>query len=212
MGLGEEDKRNLRLLKHHSIVSDKYLGTVNNMEKNNESGKRKPQKPNKQKKENKPTLVQEPVNKSQQNDVNDLEVAKKMLKIYQSASDRNLEFNLTLESVRKLLSYPTCYYTNKKFEDDGPNSRSFDRVDSAKGYIEGNVVACTIDINGKKSNLSFEEIECIYKKIIAHKSGHNKVKVERESQIKESQITEIKIEYPEPNPGYIEGNETASQV
>lgn len=177
------------------------------MEKNNESGKRRPQKPNKQKKENKPAPVQEQINKPHQNEVNDLEVAKKMLKIYQSASDRNLEFNLTLESVRKLLSYPTCYYTNKKFEDDGPNSRSFDRVDSAKGYVEGNVVACTIDINGKKSNLSFEEIECIYKKIIAHKSNQSKPVRERESQ-----ITEIKIEDPEVDSGYIEGNETTPQV
>jgi len=99
-------------------------------------------------------------------DVSDLEVAKKMLKIYQSAQDRKLKFDLSFESVKKLLSYQTCYYTNRKFEEDGQFSRSFDRVDSAKGYVEGNVVACTIDINGKKSNLSMEEIECIYHKLI----------------------------------------------
>jgi hypothetical protein len=99
-------------------------------------------------------------------DVSDLEVAKKMLKIYQSAQDRKLKFDLSFESVKKLLSHQTCYYTNRKFEEDGQFSRSFDRVDSAKGYIEGNVVACTIDINGKKSNLSMEEIECIYNRLI----------------------------------------------
>ena len=99
-------------------------------------------------------------------DVSDLEVAKKMLKIYQSAQDRKLKFDLSFESVKKLLSYQTCYYTNRKFDEDGQFSRSFDRVDSAKGYVEGNVVACTIDINGKKSNLSMEEIECIYNKLI----------------------------------------------
>ena len=92
-----------------------------------------------------------------------------MLKIYQSAADRKLEFNLSFESVKKLLSYQTCYYTNKKFEDDGPFSRSFDRIDSSKGYIENNVVACTVDINGKKSNLSFDEIECLYKKLSSAK-------------------------------------------
>lgn len=102
-------------------------------------------------------------------EVSDLEVAKKMLKIYQSAADRKLEFNLSFESVKKLLSYQTCYYTNKKFEDDGPFSRSFDRIDSSKGYIENNVVACTVDINGKKSNLSFDEIECLYKKLSSAK-------------------------------------------
>ena len=37
-------------------------------------------------------------------EVSDLEVAKKMLKIYQSAADRKLEFNLSFESVKKLLS------------------------------------------------------------------------------------------------------------
>jgi hypothetical protein len=99
-------------------------------------------------------------------EISDLEVAKKMIKIYQSAVDRKLKFDLSFESVKKLLTYPTCFYTNKKFEEDGPFQRSFDRVDSSKGYVEGNVVACTVDINGKKSNLSFDEIECLYKKLV----------------------------------------------
>jgi hypothetical protein len=124
-------------------------------------------------------------------EINDLEVAKKMLKIYQSAADRKLEFNLSFESVKKLLSYQTCYYTNRKFEDEGNYSRSFDRVDSAKGYIEGNVVACTVDINGKKSNLSFEEIECIYKKISPFKEKSQKsVEAEKFSEVIAVQITQ----------------------
>jgi hypothetical protein len=98
-------------------------------------------------------------------DVSDLEVAKKMLKIYQSAQDRKLKFDLSFESVRKLLSYPACYYTNKPFEEEGAFARSFDRIDSSEGYVENNVVACTVDINGKKSNLTFEEIECLYNKL-----------------------------------------------
>ena len=101
--------------------------------------------------------------------VSDLEVAKKMLKIFQSAVDRKLEFNLNFESVKKLLSYTNCYYTNKRFEEEGNYARSFDRVDSSKGYVEGNVVACTVDINGKKSNLTPEEIECLYKKLVVPK-------------------------------------------
>lgn len=108
---------------------------------------------------------QDPIKREKQ-DNNDLEVAKKMLKINQSAIDRNLEFNLKFESVKKLMSYSTCYYTDRKFESDGNYSRSFDRIDTSKGYVEGNVVACTIDINGKKSNLSLDEIECLYKKLI----------------------------------------------
>ena len=134
-------------------------------------------------------------------DITDLEVAKKMLKIYQSAQDRKLEFDLSFESVKKLLSYQTCYYTNRKFDDDGQFSRSFDRVDSAKGYIEGNVVACTVDINGKKSNLSMEEIECIYNKLV---KAVPKKKTVEEPQIEiEIQITQNEEQPKEEQPGDI---------
>ena len=70
----------------------------------------------------------------------DVEVAKKLLNIYQSAMDRKLEFNLSFESVKTLLKFPTCYYTGRKFDSDGPFARSIDRIDSSKGYVEGNVV------------------------------------------------------------------------
>jgi len=148
-----------------------------------------------EKKNTKPKKINQPKPKlaflQESTEINDLEVAKKMLKIYQSAADRKLEFNLSFESVKKLLSYQTCYYTNRKFEDEGNYSRSFDRVDSAKGYIEANVVACTVDINGKKSNLSFEEIECIYKKISPFKEKSQKsVEAEKFSEVIAVQITQ----------------------
>ena len=98
-------------------------------------------------------------------DITDLEVARKMLKIFQSAQDRKLEFDLSFQTVKQLLSYPSCYYTGKHFEEEGMMARSFDRIDSDKGYVEGNVVACTVDINSKKSNLTFEEIETLYHKL-----------------------------------------------
>jgi hypothetical protein len=167
------------------------------MEKTNS----KPKKTNHPKQ--RPSLLQEST------EINDLEVAKKMLKIYQSAADRKLEFNLSFESVKKLLSYQTCYYTNKKFEEEGNFSRSFDRVDSAKGYIEGNVVACTVDINGKKSNLSFEEIECIYKKISPFKEkAHKPEKIEKSSEVVDVQISQQE----EPAVGYIENAESHTEI
>lgn len=163
----------------------------NNTKNKKQPNKHKPEQPKANKITKKPAPIQE---------VDDLEVAKKMLKIYQSASDRSLEFNLSLDSVRKLLNYPVCYYTGKKFENDGPYSRSFDRVDSAKGYVEGNVVACTIDINGKKSNLSFEEIECIYSKIMTHKS-----KISSKPSL--SEVTSVTIEpIGSDQDGYIDDN------
>ena len=99
----------------------------------------------------------------------DLEVAKKMLNIHQSAMDRKLEFDLSFESVRLILLEERCYYTGRVFEDEGIYSRSIDRIDSSKGYVEGNVVACTVDFNGKKSNLSIDEIEILYEKLVKPK-------------------------------------------
>lgn len=122
------------------------------------------------------------IDKTKKEEISDLEVAKKMLKIFQSSVDRKLEFDLSFESVKKLLSFNTCYYTNRKFEDDGPFARSFDRIDSSKGYIEENVVACTVDINGKKSNLSLDELECLYFKLINKKQKAGN-KVSRDNQV-----------------------------
>ena len=98
--------------------------------------------------------------------VSDLDVAKKLIKTSQHAKDRNLDFDLSFKTVKRLLEYRRCFYTNREFELDGPFARSFDRVDTLKGYIEGNVVACTIDINRKKADISIEEIELLYKKLI----------------------------------------------
>jgi hypothetical protein len=117
------------------------------------------------------------------NGVLDLDVAKKMLKIYQSAVDRSLEFDLSFETVKSLLLYPTCFYTGKIFEEEGAMARSFDRIDSNLGYVEGNVVACTVDINQKKANLSFEEIELLYFKlsgILKEKNIEETLNVEKE--------------------------------
>lgn len=113
--------------------------------------------------------VAPPPEEEPQDGIKDLEVAKKMLKIFQSANDRGLEYNLTFKTVRRLMNYRKCYYTGREFREDGPYSRSFDRVDSSRGYVEGNVVACTVDINQKKSNLTNEEITILYEKLVLKK-------------------------------------------
>jgi hypothetical protein len=92
----------------------------------------------------------------------DIVVAKKLVKLQQSALSRGLEFDLKFHTVRRLLEKKTCTFTKIPFEESGPLARSIDRIDSAKGYIEGNVVACTVEINGKKANLSIKEIQQIY--------------------------------------------------
>ena len=123
----------------------------------------------KKKKENLESPTTEPVEVKEvtkpKAPISDVEVAKKLVNIHSSAQSRNLEFNITFEYVKKLLEYTTCFYTNVQFTDDGPHARSFDRVDNDKGYVIGNVVACTVDINGKKNNLTIEEIICLHKKL-----------------------------------------------
>ncbi len=99
----------------------------------------------------------------------DLIVAKKLLQLKQSADSRSIEFDLSFYTVRRLLNAKKCYYTGTVFEESGPLARSIDRVDSSLGYLEGNVVACTIDINTKKSNITVEEIHQISRKIKEHK-------------------------------------------
>ena len=126
--------------------------------------------PDKLAQDNKPELSDRPTKSEPKKEpikpiISDVEVAKKLVNIHSSAQSRNLEFNLTFEYVKKLLEYNTCYYTNVIFTEDGGSARSFDRVDNDKGYVVGNVVACTIDINGKKNNLSIDEIVCLYKKL-----------------------------------------------
>lgn len=113
--------------------------------------------------------VAPPPEEEAQDSLKDLEVAKKMLKIFQSANDRNLDYDLSFKTVKRLMNYKKCYYTGREFREDGPYARSFDRVDSSKGYVEGNVVACTVDINQKKSNLSNEEITILYEKLVLKK-------------------------------------------
>lgn len=99
--------------------------------------------------------------------VTDYQVAKKMIQLKQSADSRSLEFDLKFATVKRLLNAKTCYYTGAKFTEEGPLARSIDRVDSARGYVNDNVVACSIEINGKKNNLSIEDITIMYKKIKA---------------------------------------------
>ncbi len=88
-----------------------------------------------------------------------------MVQLQQSATHRNLSFDLTFQTVKRLLTVEKCFYTGVEFEEEGPLSRSIDRVDTNEGYVEGNVVACTVDINGKKANLTNEEISLLYEQI-----------------------------------------------
>ncbi len=50
------------------------------------------------------------------------------------------------------------------FEKKGNLARSIDRVDPTKGYVDNNVVACTVEFNSKKTNLTLNDIEILFKR------------------------------------------------
>lgn len=122
----------------------------------------------------------------------DIEVAKKMINLQQSATSRGFEFDLSFDTVKYLMTRTNCYYTGIEFEEDGKLSLSIDRVDTKRGYIEGNVVACTQDINGKKANLSLEEIQSLAYKISEflgkkEKPTNKKTKPKRKPKVEENE-------------------------
>lgn len=101
----------------------------------------------------------------------DLDVAKKMLNLKQSADSRNIKFDLSFNTLKKMMEQKKCFYTNRKLDTKGDYSMSIDRIDNRLGYIEGNVVACTVDINRKKTDITLEEIEMIYNAVKKSKRG-----------------------------------------
>jgi len=95
----------------------------------------------------------------------DLHIAKKLLHIYKSANSRDIEFDLSFATVRREMKRKCCYYTGIEMneKDHDPNQRTFDRVDNEKGYVDGNVVACTQSINFSKANLTIPDTMLIVK-------------------------------------------------
>jgi hypothetical protein len=96
-------------------------------------------------------------------------VAKKLIQLKQSADSRGIEFDLSFIAVKKLMNAKVCFYTRRRFGED-LDARSIDRVDSSIGYVDGNVVACTVDINRKKANLTHDEILLLSDRIQHHRS------------------------------------------
>ena len=77
-------------------------------------------------------------------------VASKYRLKLEDAAKRGLEFTLTLTSVSNLLKAKKCFFTGLPLDE---NTLTFDRVDNSKGYIQGNTVACHIEVNSFKANM-----------------------------------------------------------
>lgn len=93
----------------------------------------------------------------------DLKVARKLERKAQDAKRRGIEFGLTFQSMKNLMSAKRCYYTGivltepQGLQDDqtgrGASDRTIDRIDGTKGYVPGNVVACCNAANNIKAQL-----------------------------------------------------------
>ena len=101
----------------------------------------------------------------------DLKVANKFINLMTSAKARGIEFNLTLQGIANMLRAKRCFYTNEPLTDD---NRSIDRIDNSKGYVTGNVAACTKEINMQKGNLSMKNAFVLASKIQQHIKRGNK--------------------------------------
>ena len=83
-----------------------------------------------------------------------LMITGKKLQLLKSAKSRGLDFNLSDTDIKKLLERKKCFYTNVVMTSDSSmTQRTIDRIDNTKGYIKGNVVACTYQSNQLKNNL-----------------------------------------------------------
>ena len=105
--------------------------------------------------------------------LNDIDVARKLINISRSANKRNKEFNLGFNDVKRLLKTKTCFISgmpvvryfipSKTSEDLIPDDvLTIERIDNDKGYVKGNVVACSHKWNKLKSNLTVNDIATLY--------------------------------------------------
>lgn len=93
----------------------------------------------------------------------DIEVAKKLIQIQQSAISRNIQFAMTFNEVKKVLNQKKCFFTEIELNNivNDPHQRTFDRIDNTVGYIDGNVVACTKYFNGVKGDITLDQIRLL---------------------------------------------------
>ena len=94
----------------------------------------------------------------------DLEIAKKYMNKAQNAKSLGHEFSLSFSQFKRLMIRKKCFYTGVLLNDRCPHGeydfRTIDRVDNSKGYIPGNVVACTYAANNLKGFLENPKNPC----------------------------------------------------
>lgn len=87
-----------------------------------------------------------------------------------NSKNYNAPYNLTMEYIQELLEKQNykCAYSGIPFSNDKKDKYTYptiDRIDSTKGYEQGNVCICTYFVNIMKNNCPLEQFKDIITKI-----------------------------------------------
>jgi len=92
-------------------------------------------------------------------DIPDVNLCEKYLRVAQSAKNRGLEFSISLCTYKNLLRRKFCPYSGVPLVKYGVNNNtSIDRIDNSRGYVPGNVIACSMDANMMKANIPLDMV------------------------------------------------------
>ena len=117
----------------------------------------------------------------------DVYATRKYQNLMKSAESRHVDFTITFNELKEVLEQDTCHFTGNpliSFEHDSSqvrsgelilpdNYRTIDRLDNTKGYVPGNIVACSKVINDLKGEYELEEFEVILNEVKKLKSKYN---------------------------------------
>lgn len=87
--------------------------------------------------------------------MNDLALARAYVNKANSCKSRKISFDLSLRRYRQLRRTRRCFYTGVELT---PDNFSLDRIDAGVGYTDSNTVACDLEFNQRKSNLTMDDM------------------------------------------------------
>ena len=99
--------------------------------------------------------------------MSDMKICAKMMNLIKSANNRGIKINLSFQALKEVLESDICYFTGEllnRIENDDMQ-HTIDRLDNDKGYVDGNIVACSRYFNEIKKNLTLDQIKILYEKL-----------------------------------------------
>lgn len=94
---------------------------------------------------------------------NEVIVARRLAKTFESAKSRGKDFNLTFEYMTNILAQSHCAYSGEKFTEFGLDALTLERWDNDKGYIIGNVIPVKEKYNSVRGSYTVEQLEALAK-------------------------------------------------